>query len=116
MKVLKTIVPILIALSIIVISVNTLAIDDPGYYDPGSINTTDAKITGDIIGKVLGIVKVVGIISSVGVISIIGIKYIIGSVSEKAAFKENLVPYIAGVILLAATTIIPSMIYDMFNK
>lgn len=116
MKVLKTIVPILIALSIIVISVNTLAIDDPNDYNPGKIKNNDAKITGDIIGKVLGIIQVIGIIVSIAVISIIGIKYMIGSVSEKAAFKENLVPYVAGVILLAATTIIPSMIYNMFNQ
>lgn len=115
MKALKPIIAILIALTIIVISVNTFAISDPNYYNPGKIGTQDAKVTGDIIGKVLGIIQVIGIIVAVAVISVIGIKYMIGSISEKAAFKENLVPYIVGLVLLAATTILPNMIYEMFN-
>lgn len=115
MKKVKIIVTVLIILSIIIISSNIFAIDDPNYYNPGKIGDEDADVTGDVIGKALGIIQVIGVIVAVAVISVIGIKYMIGSVSEKAAFKENLVPYIAGLVLLAATTILPNMIYEMFN-
>ena len=39
------------------------------------------------------------------------------TVEQKKLVEEhlNLVPYIIGLILLAATTILPSMIYEMFN-
>ena len=37
------------------------------------------------------------------------------SVDEKANYKENMVPYVVGCLLLAMSSTIPSIIYDVLN-
>ena len=61
--------------------------------------------------KVLGIIQTVGIVISVIMLMVIGIKYILSSVEERADYKQTLMPYLIGAVLVFAGTTIPQIIY-----
>ena len=63
--------------------------------------------------RVLGIIRNLGIIVSVIALMIIGIREITASVEEKSIIKASLPGYILGVVLIAAVTILPSLIYEL---
>lgn len=73
----------------------------------------DNEKVNNAVGKILGTIRNIGIIISVIVLMIIGIKYMLGSVEEKANYKETLLPYLIGDIILLAGTVIPDTIYKI---
>lgn len=79
-------------------------------YAPGEV--TDATKLQKLGNAIVGIIQVIGSGVSVVVLVIIGIKYMIGTVEEKAQYKQTLVPYLVGAVLLFATSNVVSMIYD----
>lgn len=115
MKIMKRITIILILL---VIGINTFsfAVENPDTFNPGTISDTDAQEAGKLIGNILGTIKVIGICIACVMLTVIGLKYIISSVDEKANYKQNMVPYIVGCLLLTSATVIPSLVYDLVNK
>ena len=111
----KSIKRILVLLIIFLICANTFALAgsiDPEDYRPGDISPADRQKVGEITGNILANIRTIGIVLSVIILIIIGIKYIVGSVEEKANYKEKAIPYIIGVFLLAATTILPDLIWN----
>lgn len=62
------------------------------------------------------VIRSVGMVISVVTLIVIGIKYMIGSVEEKANYKETLLPYLVGAILLFTGSLIPQLIYDIMKK
>lgn len=88
-------------------SVNATLYQD---YTPGG-NVGSAKLQ-TMAGKILGLIRNVGIAISIIALSIIGVKYMVGSVEEKAGYKKSMVPFVIGVILLAASTTLVKIIYD----
>ncbi len=89
---------------------------NPEGYNPGKLTLEESERAVTMAGKVLGIIRNCGIIVSVIALSIIGLKYMLGSLDEKANYKENMIPYIIGCALVAACTIIPSIIYSIATK
>lgn len=65
---------------------------------------------------VLGIIRTFGIIASVISLAIIGIKIMFGSVEEKANYKQTLIPWAAGAVMLFAMTTIPSLVYNAIGE
>ena len=63
--------------------------------------------------KILGAIRVIGIVTSVIVLSVIGIKYMLGSVEEKSEYKQTMVPYIIGAVLVFSGSAIPQIIYQI---
>lgn len=79
-------------------------------YIPGQ---TGGSIKVEIMaGKVLGLIRNIGIAVSIIALSVIGVKYMVGSVEEKAGYKKSMIPFVIGVIFLAAGTTIVKFIYD----
>lgn len=117
MKCIKKIAIILIILTIVTLSMNvfSFAISNPDAWKPGKMSDKDKKKVGDITGNILANIRTVGIFLSVIMLTIIGLKYILSAADEKANYKENMVPYVAGCFLLAATTTIPSLIYNVMK-
>jgi len=89
---------------------------NPSDYNPGMPTAQEGERTIKMAGKILGIIRNCGVIASVVVMSIIGLKYMLGSLDEKANYKENMVPYIAGCALLLLCTTLPSIIYSIMQK
>lgn len=114
----KTIIILISIIAIVLFAnVSVFAVENPNFFDPSKtpITDRDAETTTKIVGKVLATIKVIGICIAVVMLTIIGLKYMISSVDEKANYKENMVPYIAGCFLLVSATVIPSIIYDLVN-
>lgn len=83
---------------------------DINYWKPTTGNNDELT---DMAGKILGIIQVLGSVVSVLALVVIGIKYMLGSVEEKAKYKETMLPYIVGCIMLFAITNIATTLYKI---
>lgn len=86
---------------------------NPSSYDPSNTDSSNHK-TARIIGELVGIVRVVGTVVSLIVVVILGIKYMFGSTENKAKYKESMVPYVVGVVMLVAVVNILGILYKIF--
>lgn len=94
------------------IQVNSGTID-PSDYDPAdAINDSSDSKAVEKAGKIIGAIQGFGSIVSLGVIIYIGIRYMIGSTEEKAMYKETMIPYFVGAILVFSGANIVGAIYN----
>lgn len=117
-KIIRIIVMLVVILTVFC-NCNVQAIEDP-LKNPNSYNgvTQGSKDTALITmgGKVLGIINTIGVVASVIILMIIGIKYMLGSVEEKAGFKESMMGYVIGTIMVFGITTIANIIYTVGTK
>lgn len=114
---LMTIVIIVIVVSLLysIISYNVEAAAnfDPNPYTK-SINNSETRGTDQIANAgniIIGLLRGAGTVLSVIVIAVIGIRYMLGSVEEKATYKQSMLPYLIGAILVfGITTVLPVII------
>ena len=97
-------------------SIASNPIDNPGGYAPGEIDGTDIEPITDKGAIILNTLTTIGIILSVIVLVILGIKYMLGSVEEKAEYKKTMIPYLVGVFMLAAVTVILRIVVTMVGN
>lgn len=83
----------------------------PGAWKPS--NQADSTKFNQKVGVIASVVRNVGILVSVGTLMAIGIKFMLGSVEEKAQYKQTLIPWLVGAILIFAMTSLPSLLYNM---
>ena len=85
---------------------------DPESYinQGGSGNNTKAVNIGNFI---IGAIRRIGEAISIVMLMVIGIKYIFGSVAEKAEYKQTMMPYVLGAILIFAGSEFTNIIYKM---
>lgn len=87
---------------------------DYNNYKPSS-PVGNTQITS-IAGNILGIVRNFGIVIALIALTIIGVKYMLGSIEQKAEYKKSMVPFVIGVIFLAASTTLVKIIYDVVTS
>ena len=68
------------------------------------------------VEPIVTVIRTVGIVLSVIALMLIGIKTMTGSIEEKSKYKEALPGYILGVILVAAITFLPTLIYNIVQS
>lgn len=69
----------------------------------GGLKGTTSNAQNDVtkIGnQLIGIITTVGVVVAVIILLVLGIKYMMGSASEKAKYKETMIPYLVGAILI----------------
>lgn len=89
-------------------------ISNPDFYKP--VDKTGENTQFINIGNILiGTMRVVGIVISVVILMVIGLKYMIGTTAEKAAYKQTMIPYLVGAIMLFIIPTILGIIYDLVN-
>ena len=81
---------------------------NPGTFQPSYTEVPDEMQTQ--VGKTLAIIGTVGIVWSVLYLVIMGIKMMLGSTEEKAEYKQFLLRYIIGFILLSATSTVLTLV------
>ncbi len=79
-------------------------------YKPSDF-TEDAD-TVSFANKIIGFFQALGSIVSVLALVLIGIKYMTGSIEEKAEYKQTMIYYLVGAILVFAISNISAMIYN----
>lgn len=85
-------------------------IENPDAYKPGD-NTDNSKLVDK--GKIIvGTIQVIGVVVSVVALIIIGLRYMFGSVEDKANYKETMIPYIIGVVMLFTITTLLQILYN----
>jgi hypothetical protein len=94
-------------------SLDSLGLDDLDDYKGTNPGSEKLKSKANIIFSYL---RTIGIVVSVVTLIVIGIKYMMGSVEEKATYKQTLLPYLIGAILLFTGSFIPQMIYDIMQN
>ena len=65
---------------------------------------------------VLGVIRIFGFMASIITLAIIGIKIMYGSVEEKASYKQTLLPWAIGAVMLFTMTTIPSIVFNIIGK
>ena len=81
------------------------------------IGTTNAaKSTKTFTENILGYLQAIGSVVSVVALAIIGFRYMFSSLEEKAQMKGVIPYYIAGAVLVFATTTVLSLVYDAMNE
>lgn len=87
-------------------------IDNPGFYEPTDTtgNNTQFINIGNII---IGTMRALGTVIAVVALMVIGLRYMFGSLEERASYKETMVPYLIGAIMLFTIPNILGIIYDL---
>lgn len=115
-KTVKIISTVLLAIMLITTLAGTVLAKADVEGTLGKIESTQGGNTEKIStlgGNIVNILQVVGIIIAVVVILVIGIKYLIGSAEEKAKYKETMIPYVVGALLVFAGTSIVKVVYQL---
>lgn len=84
-------------------------------YKSSGPSTADVKDMYRFGGSVAGIIQIVGTAVSAGAMIIIGIKYVAASADEKAEYRERMIPYFIGAVLLFGASNIVKIAYKMFS-
>lgn len=87
---------------------------DPSVYEPDELQEAEVEDFETFGATVGSVVQIVGTMVSVGTIIIIGIRYVIASADEKAEYRERMIPYLIGAVLLFGASNIVNVIYGMF--
>lgn len=90
-----------------------LGLDDLSKYQGKNPGSEKLKNKANTIFSYL---RAIGIVVSVVALIAIGMKYMLGSVEEKATYKQTLLPYLVGAILLFTGSLIPQLIYNIMQK
>ena len=96
---------------IIAPTINALDLNSQINPDNYETYTTEDSETFKFGGRVAGIIQIVGTIVSIGALIVIGIRYAVSSVEDKAEYKERMLPYIIGCVLLFGSTNIVNILY-----
>lgn len=122
----RKIVKIVVIILSIVILCNTYLLGNSKVLAMSDVTRTpDIWLTGEDVGEVtlsnkiepfLSLIRTVGIIVSVISLAVIAMKIIFASVNEKAAYKQMLLPWAIGGVLVFAMTTIPTFIYNLVGE
>ena len=113
----SNLIKILMIMFIILLIMNTVSvcssdkIINPDDYDPGDLTGGDKML--NIGNTIIGIVQLLGSGVSIIVLIVIGIQYMLGSIEERAEYKEKMMPYIIGAIMLFGITNILAFISNI---
>lgn len=87
-------------------------ITNPGYYDPTGTMQDEQEFLE--LGKtIITIIRILGTIIAVITLMIIGLRYMFGSLEERANYKETMIPYIIGAIMLFTIPNVLGIIYEL---
>lgn len=82
------------------------------FWEPEDVNVSQEKI-GDKASIITTVIRNIGIAVSVISLMIIGIREMLASAEEKSVIKQSMPGYIFGVVMIAAITTLPSIIYNV---
>jgi len=118
MKKTKVLISILIMLLLIIFPLTVNASGNyqiyPLIYEPEGPSNNEVRDMYTFGGRIAGAIRIAGTIVSVGTLAVIGIRYIVASVEEKAEYKERMLPYIIGAVLLFGATTVVNIISGLF--
>ena len=85
---------------------------DPDAYEPKELTSSDAGEFIGIANSIIAAIQIFGAVVAAVAIIALGIKYMLGSVQDKATYKETMIPYLIGAVMVFA---IPSIVRVLFE-
>lgn len=89
---------------------------NPDDYKPDDLSESESSSSMVLANKIIGAFQAIGSITSVLVLVLLGIKFVLGSAEEKAEYKQWMIYYIIGAVLVFAISNISAMIYDAIKS
>lgn len=89
---------------------------NPDDYEPDELSESLSSSSMILANKMIGAFQAIGSIVSVLALVLLGIKFALGSVEEKADYKQWMIYYVIGAILVFAISNISAMIYNAINS
>jgi len=83
------------------------------FWKPISSSRYADRDFNNMVSVIATVVKTIGIFVSLGTLMVIGIKYMLGSVEEKAQYKQRMIPWVVGAIMVFAMSTIPTLLFDV---
>ena len=123
-KILKLLIVVLLFFIIINIYLSVhnkaLALSDitevpPEFWISGNKDVGEDELNRKA-APILGIIRIFGFIASIITLAIIGIKIMYGGIEEKATYKQTLMPWAIGAVMIFAMTTIPSLVFNVIGE
>ena len=118
-KSIKIILTLLIAIMCVFSSVQVYAADDDKVTSfkidalkPSDETTADTDIA-KIGSNIISVVSSIGMVVAVVVLMVLGVKYMVGSTEEKSKYKDSVMPFIVGALLLFVASGIVKIVYNV---
>ncbi|MBO5479182.1 MAG: hypothetical protein J6A04_05755 [Clostridia bacterium] len=113
-KLTKIVIFLLICLFVIYSPTYALTdpIENPGAYEPATNPTSNNTEFIERANVVLGVIRAIGSFVAVITLMTLGIRYMLASTSDKALYKETMIPYLIGAIMVFT---IPNLIGILFD-
>jgi len=89
-------------------------IRNPDFYAPTDKGENTALI--DLGNTIIGAIRLLGTLIAVVSVMVIGLRYMTGSVEQKANYKETMVPYLIGAVMLFTIPNLLGIIYDLVKS
>ena len=110
----------IITMSLMVINISNAGLVDPlerpDAYHPGiNIDVSNDRLI-DKANIIINVMQIVGSVIAVISIMAIGLKYMFGSVTERATYKETMLPYLIGAIMLFSIVNIIKIFYEIIRS
>jgi len=105
---------LMIIMIIFPLKINASQINPDDYVSSGP-SSADVKDMYRFGGSIAGVIQIIGTIVSAGAMIIMGIKYVMASADEKAEYRERMIPYFIGAVLLFGASNIVKLAYNMFS-
>ncbi|MCI8481835.1 MAG: hypothetical protein HFJ27_01795 [Clostridia bacterium] len=86
---------------------------NPDDYKPSTLTQADVGDFSTKVGAVLGALRLFGTAVCVISLMVIGIRYMFASTQEKASYKETMVPYLIGAVMLFVIPTVLQIIFDL---
>ena len=91
-------------------------IENPDAYKPTGNLASDG---GKLISKgnlIIAAFQVLGTITAVVALMVIGLRYMLGSTEERANYKETMLPYLIGAIMVFTIPNLLRILYDLVSS
>lgn len=116
-KITNIVLIVIILLLTLIVMPNIVKADiNPNDYKPGAIDTKDTQQAINIASSITGVLAVIGTITAVVALMIIGIKYMISSASERAEYKQTMLQYLIGALLVFGITQVLNLIVKIVTQ
>lgn len=87
-------------------------INNPDFYNPTDKTGENTRFI-EIGNIIIGTIRAIGTIIAVVAFMVIGIRYMFGSLYDRASYKETMIPYLIGAIMLFIIPNVLGIIYDI---
>ena len=83
---------------------------DPDDFEPQDPTQSDINVMMNMSNVIIGTIQVIGVVVSFISLMVLGLMYMTESISEKAAYKITMIPYLIGTIMFFAITQLVALI------